>query len=106
MYCDSQPFSTTMPSTKSTVMPGASDSSIVTTPSGPTCASALATTPPTTSSSLAAIVATLTSSSPSTLRATRWSSATTAAVPSSMPRLSSIGLAPSSSAFMPSRTIA
>ena len=62
------------------VMPGASDSSIVTTPSAPTCVSASATTPPMTSSSLAAIVATWTSSSPSTVRATRCSSATTAAV--------------------------
>ena len=106
MYCESQPFSTTTPSTKRTPMPGSSDSSIVTTPSAPTCVSASATMPPMTSSSLAAIVATCTSSSPSTVRATRCSSATMAAVASSMPRRSSIGLAPSSSACMPSRTIA
>ena len=46
MYCESQPFSTTTPSTKRTPMPGSSDSSIVTTPSAPTCVSASATMPP------------------------------------------------------------
>ena len=106
MYGDSQPFSTTMPSTKRTPTPGSSDSSIVTTPSAPTRSSASATMPPMTSSSLAAIVATLTRSGPSTGRATRCSSAATAAAASSMPRRSSIGFAPSSSARMPSRTIA
>ena len=60
MYGESQPFSTSMPSTKRTETPGSSVSSIVTTPSAPTRSSASATAPPTTSSSLAAIVATLT----------------------------------------------
>ena len=60
-----------------------------------------------TSSSLAAIVATWARCArPSTGRAIRCSSATTQAVASSMPRRSSIGLTPSSSARMPSRTIA
>src|SRR4051794_4240082 len=58
-------------------------------------------------SSLAAIVATCSSWSRSAIgRATRLSSSVRRSVASSMPRRSSIGLAPSSSAFMPSRTIA
>src|SRR3954451_20027158 len=96
-----------MPSTKSTPMPGMSDCSIVTTPSGPTRSSASATAPPMTSSSLAAIVAMWASwSRPCTGRAMRCSSATRHAVASSIPRRRSIGLTPSSSARMPSRTMA
>ena len=106
MYGESQPFSTTTPSTKRTEMPGSSVSSIVTTPSAPTCSSAWATTDPMPGSSLAAIVATLTRSGPSTGRAIRSSSATIASVAASMPVRSSIGFEPSSSASMPSRTIA
>src|SRR3954463_16815912 len=107
MYGEIQPLSTFTPSTKSTAIPGISDSSTVTTPSGPTRSSASAIAAPMTSSSLAAIVAVCPSfSRPSTGRATRLSSSTRAAVASSMPRRSSIGLAPSSSAIMPSRTMA
>ena len=107
MYGDTQPFSTTTPSTKSTRMPGSSDSSSVTTPSSPTRDTASATASPITGSSLAAIVATWSiSSRERTGRAIRCSSATSAAVASSMPRRSPIGFAPSSSAFIPSRTIA
>ncbi len=107
MYGEIQPFSTWTPSTKSTEMPGSSDSSTFTTPSAPTRSSASATALPMTSSSLAAIVAMCSSCSrPSTGRAVRLSSATRHAVASSMPRRSCIGLAPSSSARMPSRTMA
>ena len=106
MYGDTQPFSTTTPSTNSTAIPGTSPSSIVTTPSAPTLVTASATASPI-SSSFAAIVAMWRSASrPSTGRATRRSSALTRSVASSMPRRSSIGLAPSSSARIPSRTIA
>jgi hypothetical protein len=88
-------------------MPGNSVSSIVTTPSSPTRSSASATAAPMRSSSLAAIVATCCSwSRPDTERATRLSSAATRSVASSIPRRSSIALAPSSMASMPSRTIA
>src|SRR4051794_21168036 len=88
-------------------MPGISDSSMVTTPSDPTRSRASAIALPMTSSSLAAIVAMCSSCSrPCTGRATRLSSSTMQAVASSMPRRSSIGLAPSSSACMPSRTMA
>ena len=106
-YGEKWPLSTWKPSTNSTSIPGSAASSIVTTPSGPTWCSACATARPIRSSSLAAIVATLVrSSSPETWRAPRRSSATTSSVACSIPRRSSIGLAPSSSAFMPSRTIA
>src|SRR3954452_6856971 len=107
MYGDTQPFSTTTPSAYSTVMPGVSLSSSVTTPSGPTRSSASATASPITGSSLAAIVATcLSASRPSTGRAIRRSSAERASMASSMPRRRSIGFAPSSRARIPSRTIA
>ena len=106
MYGETQPFSITTPSAYSTVMPGVSDSSSVTTPSGPTRSIASATAAPITSSSLAAIVATWRTASPSTGRAIRRSSAERTSIASSMPRLRSIGFAPSSSACMPSRTIA
>ena len=36
MYGETMPFSTSMPSTNSTEMPGSGDSSTVTTPSSPT----------------------------------------------------------------------
>src|SRR4051795_2972041 len=107
MYGEIQPFSTWTPSTNSTEIPGTSDSSTVTTPSVPTRSSASAIASPMTSSSFAAIVAMWASCErPSIGRATRWSSATRHAVASSMPRRSSMGLAPSSSASMPSRTMA
>src|SRR5919107_373051 len=107
MYGEIQPFSTCMPSTNSTAIPGTSDSSMVPTPSAPTRSSASATASPICSSSLAAIVAMWASCSrPRTGRATRFSSSTRHAVASSMPRRSSIGLTPSSIAAMPSRTIA
>src|SRR4051812_31292620 len=107
MYGEIQPFSTFTPSTKSMATPGISDSSMVTTPSEPTRSRASAIALPMTSSSLAAIVAMCSSCSrPCTGRATRLSSSTMQAVASSMPRRSSIGLAPSSSACMPSRTMA
>ena len=107
MYGDTQPFSTCIPSTNSTPMPGMSDSSMVTTPSAPTRSRASATASPMTSSSLAAMVAMWASCSrPSTGRAVRCSSATMQAVASSIPRRSSIGLTSSSSARMPSRTMA
>ena len=106
-YGEKWPLSTCMPSTNSTSMPGRSDSSIVTTPSGPTRSSARATAEPIRSSSFAAIVATwVRSAAPPTWRAPRPSSATTSSVASSMPRRRSIGLAPSSSARIPSRMIA
>src|SRR4051812_45416069 len=107
MYGEIQPLSTFTPSTKSTATPGVSDSSMVTTPSGPTRSNASAIAAPMTSSSFAAIVAMCSSCSrPATGRATRRSSSTRHAVASSMPRRSSIGLTPSSSAIMPSRTMA
>src|SRR3954466_989226 len=107
MYGEIQPFSTWTPSTYSTEIPGSSDSSTVTTPSEPTRSIASAIASPMTSSSLAAIVAMWASCArPSIGRATRCSSSTRHAVASSMPRRSSIGLAPSSSASMPSRTMA
>ena len=107
MYGDTQPFSTSIPSTNSTSMPPTGLSSMVTTPSSPTRASASATAPPMTSSSLAAIVATWRSSSGlETGRARRRSSADSASVACSIPRRRSTGLAPASSASMPSRTIA
>src|SRR5215218_171789 len=107
MYGEIQPFSTCMPSTNSAATPGTSLSSMVTTPSAPTRSSASATAAPMTSSSFAAIVATCSSwSRPSTGRATRRSSATRHSVASSMPRRRSIGLATSSRARMPSRTMA
>src|SRR4051794_22319660 len=107
MYGEIQPFSTWTPSTNSTEIPGSSDSSTVTTPSEPTRSIASAIASPMTSSSLAAIVAMWASCArPSIGRATRCSSSTRHAVASSMPRRSSIGLAPSSSASMPSRTMA
>ena len=106
MYGETQPFSTTTPSTKSTRMPGSSVSSTVTTPSSPARKTASATASPM-ASSFAAIVATWRiSSRPTTGRARRWSSSTSVAVATSIPRRSSIGFAPSSSARMPSRTIA
>ena len=102
-----KPFSTRRPSTKSTSMPGSADSSIVTTPSSPTRSSASAIASPIRSSSLAAIVAMWRRSSrPTTGRALSPSASTTRSVASSMPRRSSIGLAPSSIVRMPSRTIA
>ena len=80
---------------------------MVTTPSAPTRSRASATASPMTSSSLAAMVAMWASCSrPSTGRAVRCSSATTQAVASSIPRRRSIGLTSSSSARMPSRTMA
>src|SRR3954447_18302397 len=96
-----------MPSTKSTEIPGTSDSSTVTTPSPPTRSSASAIAAPMTSSSFAAMVAMWASCErPSTGRAMRFSSSTRHAVASSIPRRSSIGFTPSSRASMPSRTMA
>ena len=100
------PFSTSMPSTNSTVMPGSGDSSTVTTPSSPTWSSASATASPIPTSSLPAIVATWRRSSrPDTGCACSRRCATTRSVATSMPCRSSIGLAPSSIVRMPSRTI-
>ena len=100
------PFSTSMPSTNSTEMPGSGDSSTVTTPSSPTWSSASATASPMPTSSLPAIVATWRRSSrPDTGRAWPRRCATTRSVATSMPWRSSIGLAPSSIVRMPSRTI-
>src|SRR3954454_15783140 len=106
MYGETSPFSTSIPSTNSTEMPGSGDSSTVTTPSSPTWSSASATASPIRSSSLPAIVATWRRSSrPDTGRAWPRRSSTTRSVDSSMPRRSSIGLAPSSIVRMPSRTM-
>src|SRR4051812_24701248 len=107
MYGETKPFSTTMPSAKWTSMPGTADSSIVTTPSSPTRSSASAIASPMRSSALAAIVAMWRRSSrPWSGRACRRNSATTRSTASSIPRRRSIGFAPSSIVFMPSRTSA
>src|SRR3954447_8690284 len=106
MYGEARPFSTSMPSTNSTEMPGSADSSTVTTPSSPTWSSASATASPISTSSLPAIVATWRRSSrPATGRAWPRRCSTTRWVATSMPWRSSIGLAPSSIVRMPSRTI-
>src|SRR5256714_9361174 len=107
MYGDTYPLSNSKPSTKSTLIPCAADSSTVTIPPSPTVCSALAITAPTRSSSLAEIAATRAkSSSVSTGWATLCRCATSRPTATSMPRLTSTGLAPASIAFMPSWTIA
>lgn len=107
MYGETNPFSTTMPSAKSTVMPGTSDSSTVTTPSSATRSSASATASPMRGSSLPAIVAIWARSArPATGRARPRRSATTSSTAASIPRRSSIGFAPSSIVRMPSQTSA
>lgn len=105
LYGETQPFSTTIPSTNSTAMPGGSESSSVTTPSSPTRSSArhrvaddrvllggggrrCGAAPP-----------------PPPRAAPCRSSSTRTAVASSIPRRRSMGFAPSSSASMPSCTI-
>ncbi|CAB4956784.1 unannotated protein [freshwater metagenome] len=106
-YGEMKPFSIWTPSAKSTSMRGGICSSTVTTPSVPTRSSAWAMAAPTRPSSFAAIVATCSRPSASeTGRALSTSAATTRSTAVSMPRRSSIGLAPSSMVRMPSRTSA
>src|SRR6476659_1907074 len=96
-----------MPSTTSTVSPSVSLSSVVITPTSPTCSTARVMTSPIASSSLAANEAIRRRSSrPPIGTACSVRACRTTGTVRSMPRRSRIGLAPASTARSPSRTIA
>src|SRR5262245_33334836 len=96
-----------MPSTTSTVRPRVSLSSVVITPTSPTCSTARVMTSPIVSSSLAASVAMRNRSSrPLIGTACSVRDCRTTGTVRSMPRRTRMGLAPTSTARNPSRTIA
>ena len=94
-----------MPSVNSSSVPMVLDSSTVITPSLPTLSKASASRLPMTSSRLEIVATEAMSSLESTSRATSSSASLTALAAASMPRLSSIGLAPAATARSPSCTI-